>query len=476
MNLYDKLISYRDSDYCPMHMPGHKRNPAFSMTDPYQIDITEIDGFDDLSHADGILYDLMKEAASLYGAKQTFLSVNGSTLGILAGISACTVRGDTILIARNAHQSVYHAAYLRGLITEYILPEFMSPAICKALTLQDIQAAVDRHPHAALVVLVSPTYEGLHAQLPDIYSYLHKKGIKLLVDQAHGAHLGFHPFYPGSAAAYADLVVMSLHKTLPALTQTALIHVYGEAVQTDRLAHFISMYQTSSPSYVLLSSISQCLSFLKNNGQEYFDALERSLKLFEKKVQTLTHFTLMNLPVQKKDPGKLVLSWKKEGVFGQELSNLLIERFHIQPELCSRDYILCMATVGDTTSSIDRLYNALAQLDLEWCREKDNKRTASEKSVSDSAPGPFLLPVSLPQKKYDAFETEEMPFEWIPISDCADRICASFITLYPPGIPFVIPGECISAAMKEQLLLAVSLRYHIKGIKTADQPKIQVLQ
>ena len=122
---YYELLSYSDSDFCPMHMPGHKRNPAFSMIDPYKIDITEIDGFDDLSHAEDVLLTLMKEAAALYGAKHSFLSVNGSTLGILAGIHACTNRGDTILIARNSHQSVYHAAFLCGLRTEYILPEIM---------------------------------------------------------------------------------------------------------------------------------------------------------------------------------------------------------------------------------------------------------------------------------------------------------------------------------------------------------------
>ncbi len=469
MNLYEQLLSYSDSDFCPMHMPGHKRNPAFSMIDPYKIDITEIDGFDDLSHAEDVLLTLMKEAAALYGAKHSFLSVNGSTLGILAGIHACTNRGDTILIARNSHQSVYHAAFLCGLRTEYILPEIMEENICCGFSLEPIKQAIEKSPKIRLVVLPSPTYEGLHADLPAISHYLHEKNILLFIDQAHGAHLDFHPYFPGGATASgADLVVMSLHKTLPALTQTALLHICSEKIDTEKLAFSINLYQTSSPSYVLLASISQCLSYLKSNPFSKFDLLARALTLFTDRLSSFSCIRLLSLPVADKDPSKLVLSARSAGMNGRELYRILLQRFHIQPELCTADYVLCMVTLGDSESSLDRLYNALYEIDCELIQTQGSKNQ-DQFRASDSF-------ITVPDRAFFPFETDELPKEWIPLLSSCNRISAGFVTIYPPGIPCLVPGERISSSLIEQLSVSKTLGLTIKGLRNEGSLLLQVLK
>lgn len=237
-SLYAQLSAYGNSDYYPYHMPGHKRSSrAGEMARYYDIDITEIDGFDDLHHAEGILREAQERANRLYGAEETYYLVGGSSCGVLASIMAVARRGEELLIARNCHKSVYHAAILQELRVHYCYPALLEEyGIYGGVEAEDVSRMIEEHPDCKAVVITSPTYEGIMSDIGAIARAVHELDKILIVDEAHGAHLGLDPHMPtGAVAAGADLVVHSLHKTLPAMTQTALLHVQGERVDRARL-------------------------------------------------------------------------------------------------------------------------------------------------------------------------------------------------------------------------------------------------
>ena len=291
--LEQKLNELEQSDIYPFHMPGHKR--AFlPFANPYAIDITEIEGFDNLHHATGILQEAQQKAADLYGAKKTYYLVNGSTCGLLAAISAATRRGDTILMARNCHKAVYHAVELSELKTEYLYPSITKEGIQGSIHPKDVEEALKRHPKIKAVILTSPTYDGVLSDIRTIAGMVHEKNIPLIVDEAHGAHLGFSENFPASAVSEgADVVIQSFHKTLPSLTQTAVLHRMSERIAPERIRKYLSVYQTSSPSYLLMASIDRCVRILQSRSERYFADLEENLTTFYRKVQDLKHLKVL---------------------------------------------------------------------------------------------------------------------------------------------------------------------------------------
>ena len=225
-DLLKKLIKNREEGSYPFHMPGHKRRTSKLPKElPYGLDITAIDGFDDLHHAEGILRSYMEHAADVFGCDRLWYLVNGSTAGNLAAISAVAEYGDTIIVARNCHKSVYNAIFLRGLKPVWIYPDEVEEfGIHGAMRPYEVETALMEHPDAKAVFLTSPTYEGIVSNVEKIAAICHKKNVPLLIDEAHGAHFGFHPAFPDSAIHLgADLVINSVHKTLPSLTQTAIL-------------------------------------------------------------------------------------------------------------------------------------------------------------------------------------------------------------------------------------------------------------
>ena len=235
--LYNRLERYGDSDFYGMHMPGHKRNRGLIRNRiPYELDITEIDGFDDLHHAEGILKEAEARAAWLYKADRTHFLVNGSTVGILSAILGSTKKGDKILVARNCHKSVYHGIYLNELEPVYIYPAYEKSGINGEISPDEVEKILERERGIRAVMIVSPTYDGVVSDVREIARIVHRYGIPLIVDEAHGAHFGFHPYFPENANTKgADVVIHSVHKTLPALTQTALIHLNGTIAAGKRL-------------------------------------------------------------------------------------------------------------------------------------------------------------------------------------------------------------------------------------------------
>jgi len=373
--LYDKLKDYAAGGVYPMHMPGHKRNEKFLIPcSPYEIDITEIPGFDDLHDPNGVLLITARLAADLYGSREAFLLVNGTTVGILATIGAHTTRGDKILALNNCHWSTPNAAELFGLDIVYIATEVdeLSGVPC-SISPAAIESALKQNPDIKLVVVTSPTYEGVVSDIASIAEVVHNAGALLLIDGAHGAHLGFSDEFPKSATTQgADIVVVSLHKTLPALTQCSLLHVCSVRVDIDRIKRMLSILQTSSPSYVLMASIDYCLRLLSSFSAELFCEYRIGLDLFSSKITDLKKLSVLchgrdqlHPGFYDFDPGKIVIITKSTGLSSPALADILREEYKIEIERVYNDYVIAMTSICDTPEGLERLADALLSIDAD---------------------------------------------------------------------------------------------------------------
>ena len=371
--LYEKLTGYAADGAYPMHMPGHKRNTNLLPPGlPYDIDVTEIHGFDDLHDPQGVLKETAELAACLYGSERAFPLVNGSTVGVLAAIGAHTVRGDKLLTTRNCHRSVYNAAGLFGLNTVYTeLETDETSGIACSVEPAAVEAALKNDPDIKLVAVTSPTYEGVISDIGSISEITHRHGIPLFVDGAHGAHLDFSPAFRGGAVrAGADIVVMSLHKTLPALTQCSLLHTCGGYANVREITRLLSVLQTSSPSYVLMASIDHCLRMISSGKEKLFSEYERNLDLFDADIKPLKKLSVLchggdapHAGFFSFDPGKLVVVTKKTALSGMVLADILRAEFMVELELACPGYAVAMTSVCDTAASLREFAGALCVID-----------------------------------------------------------------------------------------------------------------
>ena len=475
--LSDALFSYAGSDYYGFHMPGHKRNRMVTGAPlPYEIDITEIDGFDDLHHAKGILKEAQERAARVYRAEETCFLVNGSTAGILSAVLGCTQRGEKILTARNCHKSVYHAIELNELEPVYLYPRFEEEkGINGPVEAEAVREALRLNPDIRAVIIVSPTYDGVVSDVRRIAETAHEYGVPLIVDGAHGAHFGFHPYFPEHANAQgADVVINSVHKTLPALTQTALIHMNGIYADREEVKKYLHIVQSSSPSYVLMTGIDECICMLEERGREVFDTFVKLLEETRARLQELKSLKL----VETDDRSKLVISVKGTDCSSRELYYRLLKEYHLQMEMAAGSYVLAMTSVGDTAEGMDRLVRALLEMDEEITKERTspengqvmlenrNCMSGNKNGVSGSR---FELPhlervytSAEMAKKVRRLRTAVRALPW---EQCTGFVSTEYAYLYPPGIPLVVPGERISAEAVKMLLEYRGLGFEIEGLK-----------
>ena len=372
--MYKELKDLSQSDYYPFHMPGHKRN----VEDPFlkgafQLDITEIDDFDNMHHPGGIIKDLEERMQRIFGGEKAYFLVNGSSSGILSAISAAVPRGEKILMARNSHKSAYNAAYLRELDVEYIYPEEISEwEMNGGFSPEKIRKTLEADKKIRAVFIPSPTYEGCVSDIRKIAEVCHIFNVPLIVDSAHGAHFGlYEPFVsewncPDASKEGADIVIESLHKTLPSFTQTAMVLVNGNRVERDLFERYYSIYQTSSPSYVFMAGADRCMDIIESEGNERFKALEKELNKIRlmasqrKNIRIIGSEIIGNNEIYGYDPTKLVVS--VGDMTGRGLYDMLREEYHIQPEMALGRYCLLMTTLMDSAEGLARLYNALEKI------------------------------------------------------------------------------------------------------------------
>jgi len=443
MSLEKILEDYSKSNMYPFHMPGHKR----MLEGPYKIDMTEVDGVDDLHDPEAVIAEEQERLAKIYGADKSFILVGGSTVGNLAAIYSSCSENDLILIQRNSHKSVYNGAILRHLKVGYINSKADENGIYRAATLEEIKTAVEKYGMPKAILLTSPTYEGYHCKLEDISKYCHAKGIILIVDQAHGAHLGFNEAFKESAVGKADITIQSLHKTLPALTQTAVIHGSGNRVDSRKIAAALDIFETSSPSYVLMNSISHCMAILEQSEDMFRDYVD-NLQDFYKISGQLKHLKLVVEDEETKDPGKLVIITKHTNISGVELARILRDKYEIETELSSFSYLLAMTSIMDSREGFERLKKALLEIDegLDDC----------------NIDAPMVWIDS--EKIMEPWEAKKGEGRQVNLSQATGLVCQDEICLYPPGAPVVVPGEVISEEAIKLICQAKESGIHVTGI------------
>ena len=462
-HLFEKLARNGESDIYPYHMPGHKRNGWGGLPpELYRIDITEIDGFDNLHQPEGILKALQDKAAALCGAEESFYLVNGSTGGILSAISAALPPGGRILMARNCHKSAYHAAYLRNLKISYLYPEVLKEYdIFEAVTPEQVEAVLEKESRIGAVLIVSPTYEGRIANIRRIAETVHEKGIPLIVDEAHGAHLGLSTeVHENSCRQGADIVIQSVHKTLPALTQAALLHVNGNLVDRDLLKRFLHIYQSSSPSYLLMASIDNALRHAEDGVYAFRTFRERYGEMMEK-LHRCRCLKFLPIDREKQDLGKLVISVKDTALSGKQLYGILLDEYRLQLEMAAESYVLAMFTVNDRQEGYDRMVHALLEID-DRLSAGDLSKALSQtrrKGLSELGIQGMEWPSGLPLTVAWDGEKEEIPF-----GRSVGRYVGEFVNLYPPGIPLLVPGEIMTEELNQRIQAWLHQGLTVQGI------------
>lgn len=459
MDILTKLEEYSKAGYVPMHMPGGKRNTEYASTSV--LDITEIDGFDNMHNAEGIIKNASCRAAKLYGADKTLMLVNGSTAGILSAICGATKRKGKIIVARNCHVSVYNALIMAQLEPVYVIPEVDNDTgIYSGVSLEQIRKCFENNRDAQAVIITSPTYEGVVSEVREIASYLHEKGIPLIVDEAHGAHFKFSEEFPESAVkAGADIVINSIHKTLPALTQTALLHISGNYVDYDKVERFWNIYQTTSPSYILMASIDRCMGIIEGQGDYIFKEYINRLKNLRENIAKLNNIRLMDSD----DISKIILICDD----GKYLYDRLLDEYKVQLEMASFKYVIAMTSVADKQEYYDRFLEALQKIDESWETGKYNNdaKTESNKDTScyaiNNKPQVCMCPA-------DAIDLmDENGYEDLSVNspDICGRISMSSVLIYPPGMPVVNVGERITGDVCRIIKSAINAGLEVPGLK-----------
>lgn len=439
--LYDKLTQINKDKLYPFHMPGHKRQLPDIVTKSkeyewlssiYQMDITEINGFDNLAKPEGILKDIEDRIASLYGVQKSFIGVNGSTGCMLAALHSVIKPKDTVILARNCHKSVYHGLDLLGTDNIYLYPQvdesYNIPGQIDPFALSDLLSKLPANKAPSALIITSPTYEGIVLDIKALADICHNNNMALIVDEAHGAHLNFgdKSYFPDSAIKFgADLVIQSLHKTMPAMTQTALLHICSNRVSEREVKKYINYFQTSSPSYILMCSIALCMDIVEKYGDKLFADYSDNLRTFYKWADSLRSLHIR--PAMKNtDPGKILISTRGLGASGQAIYDTLRIKYKLQPEMHGFDYVLMMTSIFDTNEGFNRLMDALREID-----DKLTCRMYMPEEISFSA----------------SDNDKELEFA----RSLADKVSEEFITPYPPGIPLVVPGEIVTLDVVDKI-------------------------
>ncbi len=508
--IYNHLLELKKKKRIPFHMPGHKRKKTGAFFGVEEIDITEISGYDNLHQPEGIIRESMKLLKKIYGTRKSWYLVGGSTMGIFVSISSICRQGDKILIARNSHKAVYNCVQLLQLEAVYCYPEISETYdIYREIKPEEIEKQIKTHPDIKAVVITSPTYEGVVSDIKKIKEILLPYQIPLIVDEAHGAHLLFDDYFPDSAVECgADLVIQSTHKTLPSFTQTAVLHLCSEKIRAGQVEEMIDIYETSSPSYLLLASAEYGIMYMHENREkvnQYVDLL----KEFRKKCQQLHAIQLLEkeiLGVFDYDRGKLVFSIKNledtsdqiPKMDGKELFRILLEKYHIELEMENSSYVIAMTSVCDEKEDFQRLWEALRQIDRELLSQQKKQDRLSEKESGQSGyqqkkqdrsskreseqsryqqkkqnrsskkesgqSGYQKTKIRYPEKIKEAWECRDCPLTQVPMDEAEGRISGKYVMVYPPGIPMVVPGEKIIKEIVENVRYYLYNGYNVIGL------------
>ena len=448
--MYKHIQAHLEKEIYPFHMPGHKRNPMFFPQGLAGLDITEIPDMDILRNPSGIIRELQESIAGFYGADESYLLVNGSTAGIVAAICATcgdvknAKKGKTLYAPRNGHVSVYSGIALSGAEPIYIAPEITPDGLAGGIK----PGTLENMEEGAVVLIVSPTYEGFVSDIKEIAAIVHRRGGVLIVDEAHGAHFRFSGDFPVSALELgADIVIQSFHKTLPVLGQAAVLHVKGSRVDTARLRFYLQAVQTSSPSYMIMGQLDYVLRMLWSRPEifETYVARLKSLRtaLSADFVQVISLSDLGRIGshgIYDIDKSKLLFHINVYE-HPERISTMLSEEYRVQMEMAAGVHMLAMTSVADTDEGLQRLWGAIGSINVRL--EVGLDAAAEVKKARD------VETCGIPEVAMTISDAVRQETETVAWDNAAGRIAGEVVAAYPPGIALVVPGEVVPQGLPQ---------------------------
>lgn len=476
--LFDALRSHAERNPVQFHIPGHKKGAG--MDPEYReyiganilnIDLINIAPLDDLHQPIGVILEAQKLAADAFGADSTYFSVQGTSTVIMTMILSACSHGDKIIVPRNVHKSILSAIIFAG-----ARPVFLSPVrdtnlgIDHGVTTRSVRRALERHPDAAAVLIINPTYYGVCTHLKEIVDLVHEYDIPVLVDEAHGALIHFSDELPLSAMqAGADMAATSIHKLGGSMTQSSILNIRSGLVNPHRVQTILSLLMTTSTSYPLLASLDTARRQLALHGKELAErtvALAKKARIAINQTSGLYCFgeeLLGEEATYDYDPTKLTIHVRHLGITGYDAENWLREHYNLEVELSDMYNILCLITPGDDEESIGILLRSLKAMSEAYL---DNARDILEVVVKI----PEIPHLALTPR--DAFYGET---ELVAFRESAGRIIAEFIYVYPPGIPILLPGEVISQENIDYIVDHLDVGLPVKGPEDRSVTHVKVI-
>lgn len=420
--LNEKLDEYLKKNFVSFHTPGSKRSKLLRNDLAYKRDLTEINGFDNLNDPNDIFVSMQDKLANIYKVSKAIISTNGSTSGILSTIRALSLSNKNILIQRSSHKSVYNACELNQLNVSYIDICTDDNLLIRDINYDKLEDKL-KNNNIGSVVVTSPSYEGFYLNLEKIYNLCKRYKAYLIVDMAHGSHLVLDNYYTNCF----DVAITSFHKNLSALTPSSAILINNMDIH-EEIKRNMAIFQTSSPSYLILESIDEMISKFDLFNELYYKLDQNLDSIYNIKLEKLS---ILDFDIYSKDKSKIIISTKNTNISGNDLAKFL--RYEkIEVEMAYPSYILLITSIFNTKDDFMRLERALLKID-------NNIKVDSyaKYNISDSS---YL---KIPQKKYDIYQTLNKETKYANVGECINKISASYVYAYPPGIPILIPGEII---------------------------------
>ncbi|USR91919.1 aminotransferase class I/II-fold pyridoxal phosphate-dependent enzyme [Phormidium yuhuli AB48] len=460
----DALKTQANAPQTPFYFPGHKRGGGIAeplkdwLGDAvFQGDLPELPKLDNLFQPQGPLRDAQDLAAAAFGAQQTWFLTNGSTAGVMAAILATCHPGEKLALARNSHQCAIAGLILAGVEPVFIQPEYDATwDIALRVSPEALETTLNQHSDIKAVLVVSPTYHGVCSDIAPLADCCHRHQIPLIVDEAHGAHLGFHPQLPPSALqSHADLVIQSTHKSLTALSQGAMLHSQGDRISRQRLQASLPLVQSTSPNSLILASLDMARQQIATQGHQH---LQACLDLAQQVRSHLSQLPAVALSPHADDPTRLTLRLGQQS--GYHLDEQLAADFGVLCELPQQHHLTFALTIGNHPIHGEELLQAITQL----------AQAAPTPAPLALSPLPPLPPMSLtPRQAHFA------PKETLPRHQALGRISGELICPYPPGIPLLIPGERITESALTQLSSTLAAGGLLTGCQDITGEHLQVI-
>lgn len=435
------IVKYLNEEIVPFSMPGHKMGRGFESIKDILIngDLTEVDGLDNLQHPEGIIKDAEDKLSKLYKSKKSYFLVNGSTCGNLIMIFSLFKEGDKILVERNCHKSIMNGIIMRKLKPVFINNIFHSKLKAPiGIDLNHLKKQIENNDDLKGIILTYPNYYGVGINIEETVKIARESNLKVGIDSAHGAHFGFSKYIPKSVQELkADIVVMSAHKTLPSLTQTAWLHLNNEKF-IEEVEFYKNIFMSTSPSYMFMMSLDYSRNFLELYGEESYERLDKIIKGFKNEVEKLDYFTILdegllldglekNIEINdvKIDKSRIVINLE-EGLNGNKLLEYLREK-KVQCEMSDNKNVVLIPSPFNTEDDFKILAKALQECNIEVLRDEEID---------------FYL-TEIPRKGLEPFEVLDCEYERINFEESKGKIIYESVVPYPPGVPMLIMGEII---------------------------------